>query len=42
VWSKSGADIFTGGFELLPEYIRVADFKGKIYRFSYADGNEPV
>lgn len=40
LWHSSGADTFTGEFELHPEYIQVTDFNGKIYRFSYDDGNE--
>lgn len=40
LWHSSGADIFTGKFELLPEYIQVIDFNGKVYRFSYDNGYE--
>jgi hypothetical protein len=37
-WTTGGEDIFTGDFELLPEYIRVKDFNNKEYRFSYHTG----
>ncbi len=40
LWHSSGADIFTGEFELHSEYIQVTDFNGKVYRFSYDNGNE--
>lgn len=40
LWSASGADIFTEGFALGPEFIEVRDFDGRNYRFNYADGNE--
>lgn len=40
LWRSSGADIFTGEFELQLKYIQVADFNGKVYRFSYDTGNE--
>jgi hypothetical protein len=40
LWCSSGADIFTGKFELQPKYIQVTDFNGKVYRFSYDDGKE--
>ena len=39
IWSSSGADIFTEGFELLLHCIKVADFNGKIYYLDYANGN---
>ena len=38
VWSESGADIFSEGFALHPQFIEVIDFNGKIYRFRYEDG----
>ncbi len=40
LWRSSGADIFTGKFELAPEYIQVTDFNSKVYRFSYDNGDE--
>lgn len=39
LWSASGADIFSEGFRLLPEWVEAADFNQRVYRFSYADGN---
>jgi len=38
VWCAQGADIFTAGFALLPQYIEAVDWNGRNYRFSYADG----
>jgi hypothetical protein len=40
VWIASGEDIFTGGFELLSGCIRVVDFNGTEYRFSYETGSD--
>lgn len=40
LWRSSGADIFTGKFKLHSKYIQVADFNGKVYRFSYDNGKE--
>lgn len=41
LWSSGGADIFTGEFALLPQFIEAIDFNGKTYRFNYDDG-EPI
>jgi hypothetical protein len=40
LWSASGADIFTGGFLLKPEFIEAVDWNGRVYRFKYGDGSE--
>jgi hypothetical protein len=39
LWSESGADIFSEGFALGPQFVEVRDFEGRSYRFNYADGN---
>lgn len=39
LWSASGADIFTEGFVLGPQFVEVRDFEGENYRFNYADGD---
>ncbi|RKP43366.1 hypothetical protein D7S89_26470 [Trinickia fusca] len=38
IWHASGADIFSEGFRLLPDYIEAVDFNQAIYRFDYATG----
>lgn len=38
IWSSGGADIFTEGFELEDEFIKVVDFNNRMYRFSYETG----
>lgn len=38
IWQASGADIFTEGFELLPDHIRAVDFGQSVYRFDYDTG----
>jgi hypothetical protein len=38
LWRESGADIFSEGFELLPDGIEVVDFEKRTYRFRYEDG----
>jgi hypothetical protein len=40
IWSTSGADIFTEGFTLHPQFAEAIDFNGKVYRFDYLDGHE--
>jgi hypothetical protein len=42
LWSVSGADIFSEGFELLPICIKAIDFNGQIYCFSYENGKDIV
>ena len=37
-WSSSGADIFTEGVELQPQFIKVVDFNGQIYQLDYQTG----
>ncbi|QYY31151.1 hypothetical protein K2O51_28060 [Cupriavidus pinatubonensis] len=37
-WQTSGADIFTEGVRLLPNYIEVVDFNKAIYRLDYSTG----
>lgn len=38
VWQTSGADIFTEGFRLLPDYIEAVDFNKSVYWLDYATG----
>jgi len=38
LWASSGADIFSEGFHLHPNYIEAVDFNGNVYRFSYLTG----
>jgi hypothetical protein len=38
LWQSSGADIFSNGFRLLPEYIEVVDFNQTIYCLDYVTG----
>lgn len=38
IWQASGADIFSEGFRLLPDYIEAVDFNRTIYQFDYASG----
>lgn len=40
IWSAFGADIFTEGFRLLPDYIEAVDFNHVVYRFDYETGRE--
>jgi hypothetical protein len=42
LWASSGADIFSGGFLLLPNHIEAVDFNGRAYCFNYATGEEGV
>jgi hypothetical protein len=39
LWSSSGADIFSEGFQLEDEYVSAVDFEGREYRFSYDTGS---
>lgn len=38
MWRVSGADIFTGDFRLLPDYIEAVDFNSSAYRLDYRTG----
>lgn len=38
LWRSSGADIFSEGVFLLPNFIQAVDFNQKPYRFDYANG----
>lgn len=38
MWRTSGADIFTGDFRLLPDYIEAVDFNSSAYRLDYRTG----
>lgn len=38
IWQASGADIFTEGFDVLPDHIRAVDFDHSVYRFDYDTG----
>ncbi|MBB3239723.1 hypothetical protein FHW68_001214 [Pseudomonas sp. Tn43] len=38
IWQASGADIFSEGFCLLPDYIEAVDFNKSVYRFDYVTG----
>lgn len=38
LWSRSGADIFSEGFSMLPGYVEAIDFNGQTYRFGYETG----
>jgi hypothetical protein len=38
IWSKSGKDIFTEGFEIKGNYIRAIDFNHEEYRIRLTDG----
>lgn len=40
MWSSSGADIFTEGFDLKPDWVETMDFNGKHYHFDYDTGAE--
>ena len=40
MWSSSGADIFTEGFDLKPDWVEAIDFNGKNYHFDYDTGDE--
>lgn len=42
IWSSSGADIFTEGFELLTKHIKVVDFNNVEYFIDYETGKEHV
>ena len=37
-WSSAGADIFSEGFELHPDYIEAIDFNRAVYRMDIATG----
>lgn len=39
IWSTHGADIFSEGFSLHPEYVQVIDFNHNSYKFSYDHGD---
>jgi hypothetical protein len=38
VWSLSGADIFSEGCQLHPDYVEAVDFNGTVYRIAIATG----
>jgi hypothetical protein len=38
-WSSAGADIFSEGFELHPDYIEAVDFNRAVYRLDIATGD---
>lgn len=38
LWKSHGRDIFTGSFNLRPEWIEAQDFDGDVYRFDYENG----
>ncbi|MDZ3992879.1 hypothetical protein [Pseudomonas sp. Teo4] len=38
IWQAFGADIFSEGFDLLPDHIRTVDFEHSVYRFDYDTG----
>ena len=38
IWSEGGADIFSEGFSLLPDYIEAIDFDHSVYHFDYLTG----
>lgn len=40
VWSSSGGDIFTNGFTLRDDSVRVVDFNGRHYTFDIETGRE--
>jgi len=40
LWNRGGADLFSGTFELTPDFILANDASGKTYRFDYESGNE--
>jgi hypothetical protein len=40
LWSSSGADIFTEGFDLKEAWVEAVDFDQKQYRFDYETGKE--
>jgi hypothetical protein len=40
VWSRHGADIFSGEFVLSTTHVEVEDFYGRRYRFRLLDGVE--
>ena len=42
VWVAGGADIFIGSIEILSEHVRVTDFNGRVYCFSYESGRARV
>lgn len=38
VWSSSGADIFSEGIKVFPDYVEAVDFNQNVYRFSISKG----
>ncbi len=42
IWSAGGADIFTEGVRLLPDYIEVVDFNHTVYRVDYVTGTSNI
>jgi hypothetical protein len=39
-WSSSGRDIFSEGFELLPDAVKAVDFEGRTYLFDLSTGKD--
>jgi len=42
LWSAHGADIFSEGFSLHPQYVQAIDFNHNSYQFSYDHGESHV
>jgi hypothetical protein len=42
LWSVSGKDIFTGGFEIQKEYIEAVDFNNEKYRIELENVNSKL
>jgi hypothetical protein len=40
LWSRSGADIFTGKLHCLADAVEVVDFQERVYRFDYVTGEQ--
>ncbi len=40
IWSSSGRDIFSEGFQVLPEVVQAVDFNGWIYMFELSTGKD--
>lgn len=38
IWQASGADVFSEGFRLLPDYVEAVDFNRTVNRLDYATG----
>jgi hypothetical protein len=42
VWSSGGADIFSGGFRVIGDYIESIDFYNRVYHFDIASGRSEM